>query len=488
MLSSAGFYEYQLRLGNDTMSDSTAGIASEDEQTNWIRPLVRGAGPRYVQIADQLGEAIRNGKISTGDRLPSQRGLARQLDVDLTTVTRAYNEARSRGLIVSFGGRGAFVASLAPDNGAQRIDLSMNIPPQPADTDLAEQIQSGITELLTRQGVASLSAYDGGVATAAAVQAGRAWLKPALEGLDTEKLVLSAGAQAAIFGILLSCTKPGDAVLSEPLTYPGFIVAARQLGLRVITVESDEDGILPDALERCHGETGARLLYLNPTLNNPTTRMMSADRRQQIAASLRRLEMTLIEDDPYRNLIKDAPPPLATFTRGERTYYIASMSKCLWPTLRTAFVLPPAKLDASPMLESLRAATMVCSPLLAGLTEQWIRSGIARQLVHEIQREVRARQTLARSVLAQPYFAQPTGLHIWVPLPPHWNQHHFVYTLAEQGILVAGADAFSPNPVEAPAVRVSIGGTGNHAELNAALEQIEALRSKDPRRGPSGIV
>jgi DNA-binding transcriptional MocR family regulator len=470
------------------MSDSTAGIASKDERTNWIRPLTRGAGPRYVQVADQLGEAIRNGTIAAGDRLPSQRGLARQLDVDLTTITRAYNEARSRGLIVSFGGRGAFVASVAPGNGTQRIDLSMNIPPQPADTNLAEQIQSGVAELLARQGVTSLSAYDGGVATAAAVQAGRAWLKPTLEGLDTGGLVLTAGAQAAIFGILLSCSKPGDTILSEPLTYPGFLVAARRLGLRVIAVESDDDGILPDALQRCHSETGARLLYLNPTVNNPTTRIMSAERRKQVAASLRNLEMTLIEDDPYRNLVKDAPPPLATFTRGERTYYVASLSKCLWPTLRTAFVLPPSKSDSSPMLESLRAATMVCSPLLAGLAEQWIRSGIARQLVQEIQREVRARQTLARSVLTQPYFTQPTGLHIWMPLPSHWNQHHFVYSLAERGILVAGADAFSPSPVEAPAIRVSIGGAGNQAELSGALEQIEALRSKDPRRGPSGIV
>lgn len=470
------------------MNDLTAGIASEAKPTHWIRPLIRGAGPRYVQIADQLGEAIQNGQIAAGDRLPSQRSLARQLDVDLTTITRAYNEARSRGLIVSFGGRGAFVASLASDQGPQWIDLSMNVPPQPADTNLATQIQSGITELLTRQGIASLSAYDGSGAMTAAVQAGRAWLKPALEGLDTEKLVLSAGAQAAIFGILLSCTKPGDTVLSEPLTYPGFLVAARQLGLKVISVESDEDGILPDAMVRAHKETGARLLYLNPTLNNPTTRIMSADRRQQVATSLRHLDMTLIEDDPHRNLIKDAPPPLTAFTQGIRTYYIASLSKCLWPTLRTAFVLPPAKADASPMLEALRAATMVCSPLLAGLAEQWIRSGMARQLVQEIQREVRARQTLARSVLTQPYCSQPTGLHIWVPLPPHWNQHHFVYTLAEQGILVAGADAFSPHPVATPAVRVSIGGTDTHAQLSTALAQIETLRNKDPRRGPSGIV
>ncbi|EIN02174.1 GntR family transcriptional regulator [Paraburkholderia hospita] len=470
------------------MTDLAADIESHDERTNWAQPLVRGAGPRYVQIADRLGEAISNGQLSAGDRLPSQRQLASLLGVDLTTITRAYSEARTRGLIVSFGGRGAFVASASPGKGAHRVDLSMNVPPQPTDGNLAEQVQSGIAELLARQGVSALSAYDGVVAAEAAIQAGRAWLKPALDGLDTEGLVLCAGAQAAIFGVLLSCTKRGDTVLCEPLTYPGFLVAARQLGLRITMVESDEDGILPDALERCHSETGARVLYLNPTLNNPTTRVMSAERRQKIAASLRRLEMTLIEDDPYRNLIKDAPPPLATFTQGERTYYVASLSKCLWPSLRTAFILPPAKSDSSRMLESLRAATMVCSPLLAGLAEQWIRSGIARQLVQEIQREVRARQTLARAILAQPYFAQPTGLHIWIPLPSYWNQHHFTYTLAEQGILVASADAFSPTPVQEPAIRVSIGGASSQSELSTALGRIEALRREDPRRGPSGIV
>ena len=63
----------------------------------WLRPLSEGAGPRYLQIADLIDDAIHSGKLGAGDPVPSQRWLAAKLGVDLTTVTRAYTEARNRG-------------------------------------------------------------------------------------------------------------------------------------------------------------------------------------------------------------------------------------------------------------------------------------------------------------------------------------------------------------------------------------------------------
>ena len=60
-----------------------------------------------------------------------------------------------------------------------------------------------------------------------------------------------------------------------------------------------------------------------------------------IGAMLRKLGMTLIEDDPYRYLLNDAPPPIVTYEGGERAYYLTSLSKCLWPSLRTSFDVSP---------------------------------------------------------------------------------------------------------------------------------------------------
>ncbi|WP_454726692.1 MULTISPECIES: aminotransferase-like domain-containing protein [Cupriavidus] len=454
----------------------------------WIRPLVAGAGPRYLQIVDLIGDAIRLEKLAPGDQVPPQRSLAAALGVDLTTVTRAYTEARNRGLIESFGGRGSFVATPRNAAGAVRIDLGMNVPPQPSGRSLGDLVRTGVDELFLRQSSERLSAYDTGSLNASAIQAGQAWLGPALGDLAHGNLIMSAGTQAAIFAILLSVTRRGDTVLCDPMTYPGFLLAARKLDLRVAAVAADASGVTPDGIEKAHRATGASVIYLNPTLHNPTTQTMPAERREAVAATLRKLKMTLLEDDPYRFLLNDAPPPLATFTGGLRTYYMASLSKCLWPSLRTAFVLVPEDGDSEALQENLRASGMGGSPLLFGLSEQWIRTGMARQLLVEVQREARARQTLARSVLPRSAVAHPSGLHIWLPLPPQWNSQIFADTLEQRGIAVASSDAFSTEPDLGNAVRISVGGAASQPELSNALQQISNLLQEDRRRSVRPVV
>ncbi|MFP3449563.1 PLP-dependent aminotransferase family protein, partial [Pseudomonas sp. SIMBA_067] len=78
----------------------------------------------------------------------------------------------------------------------------------------------------------------------------------------------------------------GDTVLCDPLTYPGLLLAAQQLGLRIVAVPGDADGMRPDHLEQACQQSGARLLYLNPTFQNPTAHTMPVARRQAIAEVL----------------------------------------------------------------------------------------------------------------------------------------------------------------------------------------------------------
>jgi DNA-binding transcriptional MocR family regulator len=462
--------------------------SKEPPRFAWVRPLVVGAGPRYLQIADLIGDAIRSGTLGPGDQIPPQRSLAAALGVDLTTVTRAYTEARHRGLIASFGGRGSFVATTRDAAGAVRIDLSMNVPPQPSGFNLGELVRAGIDELFRRQSSERLSSYDTGSLHFSAIQAGQAWLEPAIGDLAHRSLIMSAGTQAAIFAILLSITRRGDTVLCDPLTYPGFLLVARKLDLRVVSVDVDEQGAIPYSIEETQRATGAKVIYLNPTLHNPTARTMPEGRRREVANTLGKLKMTLIEDDPYWFLLNDAPPPLVTFTGGQRTYYMASLSKCLWPSLRTSFVLVPDEGDSGLLLENLRASGMGGSPLLFGLSEQWIRTGMARQLLVEVQREARARQTLARSILPKSAYAHPSGLHIWLPLPPQWNSQNFADALEQRGIALATSDAFGTQPNLGDAVRISVGGATSQPELNSALQQISSLWQEDRRRGSRPIV
>ena len=445
----------------------------------WIRPLEKNTGPRYAQIVKLIEEAIQSGALPVGAQLPPQRLLAQTLGVDLTTVTRAYGQARSQGLISSVGGRGSFVLDTRTSLQPVWVDLAMNTAPQPADGSLVAKMHQGMAHVLAHQPIDALCRYQKTHLNRSVLQAAQDWLKPALGELNTQALQLSEGAQAAIFAILLSHARSGDTVMCEPLTYPGFLHAARCLGLRVLALQEDEHGVLPDAIERAVHDCGARVLYLNPTVQNPTTHTMPLARRQAIAQVVERLDIALIEDDPYRYLITDAPAPIALLNQGANTYYIASLSKCMSPALRTAFIVPPKGNTGAAIQERLRATSMGGSPLLTALVAYWFRTGQADALVHEVKREARSRQALLRAILPAGYQAQPTGLHVWLPLGAQWEQRLFVRALAASHIGVASAEQFSVQASGVNAVRISLGGAADQSELARALKTVAALLKQE---------
>src|SRR5690348_2618878 len=108
---------------------------------DWVPTLSEWQGPIFLRIVDALAADIASGRLNRGERLPTHRALASALDLDLTTVTRAYGEARRRGLLEARVGQGTFVsettARAAVDIPFQvKIDLSMNLPPQPVEANL----------------------------------------------------------------------------------------------------------------------------------------------------------------------------------------------------------------------------------------------------------------------------------------------------------------------------------------------------------------
>jgi DNA-binding transcriptional MocR family regulator len=117
-----------------------------------------GQGPRYLRVVGFIERAVADGRLKPGDRLPPQRQLAQLLDLDLTTVTRAYAEAQARQLIYARGAYGTFVSSpkveLAPI-----VDLGMNIPPPPAQLDVGDVLKRGMEQVLTRTDANLLMTY-----------------------------------------------------------------------------------------------------------------------------------------------------------------------------------------------------------------------------------------------------------------------------------------------------------------------------------------
>ncbi|GAB4064666.1 PLP-dependent aminotransferase family protein [Ancylobacter sonchi] len=439
----------------------------------WLRRFSEAAGPRYLQIVAMIEEAVRAGGLRPGERLPPQRDLAARLGVDLTTVTRAYNEARHRGLVDAVTGRGSFVAA-RPEASAFLLDLSMNIPPPPKGVRLADKLQDGLSEVLRRSDVDLLMSYHVGAGSLADRSAGCLWLQPLLGGVDPQRLIVAPGAQSALAALLGLLARPGEAVVADRLTYPGLRTAARQQGLRLQGVDGDAEGMLPDALEAALASSGARLLYLTPTIHNPTAVTLSPDRREAIARIARQRGVEIIEDDPYGRLAGDAPPPLAALAP-ERTYYVATLSKTLTPGLRTAFVVAPSARQCEALVTALRGLILMPSPLMTALAVHWIRLGVAEELLGGIRREAAERQRAAAEILPVPGRAHPHGLHVWLPLPPHWDRHRLIEAARQEGLGVTPSDAFCIEGPAPDAVRLSLGGIPDRARLLAALRTLAGI-------------
>lgn len=445
-----------------------------------MKALSADGGPRYLQIADLVGNAVSQGKLKPGDRLPPQRQLADTLGVDLTTVTRAYDEARQRGLLEAHGHRGTYV-SRPQSELTEWVDLSMNIPPPPAHVDMEALLKQGLTQVVTRSDVNLLMSYHLGGGSHTDRLAAAQWLSPMVRSVDTTRVVVCPGAQAALAAVILTMTQPGDTILTEPLVYPGLRTAAQQLGRRVECVPTDDAGMRPDALEQACQEHKARLIYLNPTLLNPTMRTMPEDRRRDIITVAARADAKIIEDDPYWLFASSVAPPLAALAP-EHVYYISTLSKCLTPGLRTAFVVLPERAIEDRFLSAMRSFALMAMPLATALVTLWIQDGSAKALLAGVQDEVRARQQLATHIFSGSERSQPNdGIHIWQPLPSHWRARDLVRAARAESLALTASDAFYVGPNEPPnAIRISLGGGRDRNQLSTALKNLSALLVTPP--------
>ncbi|WP_442920705.1 aminotransferase-like domain-containing protein [Massilia sp. DD77] len=458
----------------------------DDDSLIWVPRLAVHGGPRFLQIADALQVAVANGSLKPGDRLPPQRRLAAQLDVDLTTVTRAYDEARRRNLLEGRGARGTYVAAPKVEL-TSVLDLSMNNPPPPDGVDLGDMLKQGLSQVLMGADHALLMTYHLGGGSDSGREAGARWLAPMFGHLDAGQVLVCPGAQAAIAALMLALTQPGDVILAEPASYPGLRAAATQFGRHLIAVGADRHGMVPGLLEEACRAHKPGLIYLNPTLQNPTAVTMPERRRQELAAIAERCEVRIVEDDPYWLLANAPPPPIATFAP-EQVYYISTLSKCLTPGLRVAFVLVRDPQVREGFLAALRAFALMADPLAAALATQWILDGSAGRLMEGVRKEARLRHRMARDILAGRYRGAGDGLHVWLALPAYWNASQLARAAGSAGIAVTPAEAFATDGRSVNAIRISLGSIRDRGRLQAGLQRLSHLLARRPEAFSAAVV
>ena len=440
----------------------------------------------YLAIAEAIATDLSAGVLVPGDRLPPQRELADRLGVALGTVTRGYAEAERRGLVHGQGRRGTFVSDVARQRSGLRslvdtsglIDLSANHPAPSLDPDLAPPLKV----LARRSDVGSLLSYPPSDGLPRHREAAARWLVAQGVPCAAEAVVMTAGAQHAIGVTLAAVTRPGDEIACEPLSYPGMKAAAGYLGLTLVAVPADPCGLDPDGFARLCRTRSIRLLYVIPTLQNPTSAILPAARKRAIVAIARRHDVLILEDEINRALTEHANEPF-TGLAPERSFLVTSSSKALTAGLRVGCVVgPPAYRGA--LVESVMASLIGLSPLPAELFAIWIDDGSAARTIAARRKEARARQREARRLLGRSTAtirSHPDSSHLWLELPGRWPLRDFVRDARARGVAVAPADIFATGAQVPPAVRVALSAPPSRARMIEGLRAIADLLADVPR-------
>ncbi|WP_447726421.1 aminotransferase-like domain-containing protein [Sphingomonas koreensis] len=433
----------------------------------WLPDLDRTPGAKYAVIADALGMAIDRGELPGGTRLPPQRDLAARLGVDLTTVTRAYEAARRRGLIEARGRAGSFVR--APQRveiaDLARVDTGMNLPPELPGGLLARTITDTVGALLLDASPLRLQ-YQAMGGSAEDRAAGVRFLRAMGLPSEPDQLILAAGGQNALHAIMNLVLIPGDAVLCRRFVYSGFRALAQRMGIRLVGLDALDAASIAAA---CATDPRVRAIYLVPTNDNPTAETLDEDARREIAAAAVRHDLQVIEDDAYGPLSAIPVAPVAAHAP-DRSWYIASASKIISPALRIAFLHAPQVAAALQLATHIHQTAVMPPPLNAAMLTRWIDDGTATRLIGAMRAEAARRQTLAARLLGGLDFtAHPQGYHLWLRLADGIAPNDLADAMRPTGLSVMPADRFAAGDARANAVRVSLGGLADDDQLVRAL-------------------
>ncbi|HYH33253.1 MAG TPA: PLP-dependent aminotransferase family protein [Pseudonocardia sp.] len=428
----------------------------------------------YRALADALAADIAAGRLRPGARLPTQRRFARDRGVAVSTASRVYGELTRRGLVAGEVGRGTFVRAAPPAPGPalaeprpSPVDLELNFPLLDGQAELLAPALAGLLRPdALRAGLRVGDATGTGAtrAAAAALLACAGWAPRA------EHVLFTGNGRQAIAAAIGALVPVGGRIGAEALTYPVARTIATRLGVDVVPLPMDADGLLPGAV-RTAGRLDA--VFVQPTLHNPLGTTMPVQRREQLAEVLAERDVPAVEDRIY-SFLREEPPPLAAYAP-ERTLVVDSLSKRVAPGCTLGFVVPPpARYERA--RAAIRAGGWMAQTFAVEAATRWMADGVVARIQVDKRADAARRQELVAQRLAGfAVHADPAAYHCWWELPAPWRAETFVAAAARRGIAVTPAAAYAAGAGHAPnAVRLALA-TPPLDALGAALDVLAEL-------------
>jgi DNA-binding transcriptional MocR family regulator len=434
-------------------------------------------GALYRLLATRLGRLADTGELPAGVRLPPERALAAALSVSRNTVALAYQVLRDEGMAASRQGSGTrlvphrttpaavhrangFFAGLLSNPPA--YDLSV------AAVDCAPQVAAALHDpgtVLDRSERERLTLGTGYLPLGLPeLRAAIASMLTTFHGIPTtpEQVLVTTGAMQAL-DLLLRCeTTPGQPVVTEDPTYPGFIDALHRSGARPVGVPPGDIARLADAV-RVHRPA---LAYLIPTHQNPTGLVLpAAERHDIVALAERNPDVTFIDDMTMAELPlvpasgMDGPPPLAALaSRLPNVVTVGSLSKTYWGGLRTGYVRAPEGIIAR--LAAAKSAADLGTPayqqgIVAGLVRRQHEEIVAYRADWARQRYAAVAHALAAFLPDWTWAAPAGGLTVWARRPGDADSGGFSQAALRRGVAVVPGRLLSVSAGPSPWLRLA---------------------------------
>ncbi|WP_412542134.1 PLP-dependent aminotransferase family protein [Longispora sp. K20-0274] len=434
----------------------------------------------YRDIADAVAADIAAGRLRPGDRLPTQRAFAREHGLAPSTVHRVYGELARRGLVTGEVGRGTYVRAAghpAPlgEPADQPVDLELSVPAVPEQFPL---LAAGLAHLLRPDVLAAALRPVGAAGTPGArAAAAHALTRPGWAPHPARILFAGSGRQA-IAGAVAALVPPGGRLGVEEFTYPVVRALAARLGVTLVPLPVDDDGLRPDGVAAAHRSARLHAVYLQPTLHNPLCVTMSGPRRSELADLAGRLDLPLVEDAVW-SYLDPAATPLAALAPGH-TILVDSLSKRLAPGLTTGFAVAPPHL-ADRVAGALRSGAWTPARFALDAATRWITDGTLAAVGAAKLADARARQELVATRLAGlDVRTAPQAYLCWWELPRRWRPEVFAAAAARRGIAVTVGSAFAVSAHRTPnTVRLGLA-SPPLATLAQALDTLATLAHSTP--------
>ncbi|MEU3634215.1 aminotransferase class I/II-fold pyridoxal phosphate-dependent enzyme [Streptomyces fradiae] len=424
----------------------------------------RISGRRASEITASVERGVASGDLRPGQALPPMRELAAGLGVNPNTVAAAYRALRERGVIETAGRRGSRVrarpATTARD--AVRIeapegvrDLGHGNPDPALLPPLGPALAAAATAGAGRPVMYGEPPVDEDLARLA-----RAALDA--DGVPDGPVGVAGGALDAIERILAAHLRPGDAVAVEDPGWGSVLDLVPALGLRAVPVAVDDDGPLPDQVERAVRDGGARAVVVTARAQNPTGAALGAERAARLREVLGRHPEVLVVEDDHGHGFVDAPlRPLGGATG--RWAFVRSVAKAYGPDLRLAVFTGDAD-TVDRVLGRLRLGPgWVSHVLQRAVVHLWRTGAVDRAAVARSYGE--RRDALVRALADRGVRAHGrSGMNVWVPVA---DETGAVARLLQTGWAVAPGARF--RLASPPGVRLTVSGlTGADIEPLAA--------------------